>query len=120
MLASPCPKSAFATCSHDIPTQVSLGGGGGFEGFYGSVTAGGVSKVYAAMEEHCGFASSSFLVDIGGGLGRCSPLPVLKKRDLFSIDNVVLDSMRVNRARTRASLHDGGAFKGQIIASIAD
>ena len=51
--------------------QVSLGGGGGFEGFYGSVTAGGVSKVYHAMSTHCGFGRDSFLVDIGGGLGRC-------------------------------------------------
>jgi hypothetical protein len=49
---------------------VSLGGGGGFEGFYGSVTAKGVSKVYASMSKHCDFKSSSFLVDIGGGLGR--------------------------------------------------
>lgn len=53
---------------------MSLGGGGGFEGFYGSVTASGVSKVYTAMSEHCEFGSSSFLVDIGGGLGRCGLL----------------------------------------------
>lgn len=64
--------------THAAPrVQASLGGGGGFEGFYGSVTAGGVSKVYAAMQEHCDFSPSSFLVDIGGGLGRCDrPQPV--------------------------------------------
>lgn len=50
--------------------QASLGGGGGFEGFYGSVTANGVSRVYEAMSEHCGFGRDSFLVDIGGGVGR--------------------------------------------------
>lgn len=50
--------------------QASLGGGGGFEGFYGSVTANGVSRVYDAMSEHCGFGKDSFLVDIGGGVGR--------------------------------------------------
>jgi hypothetical protein len=60
--------------------QVSLGGGGGFEGFYGSVTAGGVSKVYKAMAAHCNFDASSFLVDIGGGLGRCATLQATTHR----------------------------------------
>lgn len=50
--------------------QASLGGGGGFEGFYGSVTANGVSRVYESMSEHCAFGKDSFLVDIGGGVGR--------------------------------------------------
>eukprot|EP00892_Ulva_mutabilis_P001529 jgi/Ulvmu1/11377/UM075_0039.1 len=50
--------------------EASLGGGGGFEGFYGSVTANGVSRVYDSMTDHCRFGRDSFLVDIGGGVGR--------------------------------------------------
>jgi hypothetical protein len=68
------PHSAGAlTKSSSAYVQGSLGGGGGFEGFYGSVTGHGVARVYASMQQHCQFDGSSFLVDIGGGVGRCVP-----------------------------------------------
>jgi len=51
-----------------------VGGGSGGEGFYGSVTAGGLSKVFGELAHRCAMGPASFLVDIGGGLGRCGRL----------------------------------------------
>lgn len=75
-----CQRTSIAVCNHRALhlanlhertyVQGSLGGGGGFEGFYGSVTGHGVTRVYESMQQHCQFDSSSFLVDVGGGVGR--------------------------------------------------
>lgn len=68
-------KTALREARPLMNVQGSLGGGGGFEGFYGSVTGHGVTRVYESMEQHCQFDSSSFLVDVGGGVGRCVHSP---------------------------------------------
>ncbi|KAK9826092.1 hypothetical protein WJX81_001533 [Elliptochloris bilobata] len=47
-----------------------LGGGEGIEGLYGSVTRTGMQKVLDCLAAHCGLGASSYLVDIGAGLGR--------------------------------------------------
>jgi hypothetical protein len=52
--------------------QNKLGGGEGVEGIYGSITLAGMQRIYDSMQHSCGFDSSSTLVDIGAGLGRCA------------------------------------------------
>jgi len=54
------------------PLQNKLGGGEGVEGIYGSITLAGMQRIYDSMQHSCGFDSSSTLVDIGAGLGRCA------------------------------------------------
>jgi len=53
-------------------SQGRLGGGEGVEGIYGSITLAGMRRIYDCMKHNCGFDSSSTLVDVGAGLGRCA------------------------------------------------
>lgn len=54
--------------------QNRVGGGEGVEGLYGSVACKGTTDIVDCMRDECGLDSSSRLVDIGAGLGRCGIL----------------------------------------------
>lgn len=41
------------------------------QGIYGSITLAGMKRIFDSLRHSCGFDSSSTLVDIGAGLGRC-------------------------------------------------
>ncbi len=51
--------------------QNKLGGGEGVEGLYGTLACGGMQKVLDCMAANCGLQSTSRLVDVGAGIGRC-------------------------------------------------